>query len=577
MKSTLRVLFFFTLVIYLTGCSSGTGKIKIIVTTDVHGSFFPTDIKTGEVLPLSMARVQSLVSEEKKKKGQKVILLDNGDIIQGDPFVYYYNFEKTDEPHIVAQILDFMGYDAATVGNHDVEAGHEVYDKLVSDSGFPWLAANAVRTDNGEPYFRPYTIIKRGGVKVAVLGLITPAIPSWLPPQIWSGMEFDDMVESADKWVKIIIEKEKPDLLVGLFHSGMDFTYNHQDENTPRNENAVKLVAQKVPGFDIIFCGHDHRTWNQRVMNPEGEEVLILGSRSKASEVAIAEVEVAGKRGNIAVEIKGTNQPVGNFPPDSLYMEKFADAWAAVREYVARPLGRIKNTISTREAFFGPSAFIDLIHTVQLEISGAEISFAAPLSFDTRINEGEITVGDMFDLYRYENLLYSIEMSGKEIAGYLNYSYGGWFSTMSSTSDHLINFSEDDSGRFRTARAYYNFDSALGIIYQVDVSKPSGQMVKVISMADGSDFEEERNYLVAVNSYRGNGGGGHLTEGAGIPPEELQSRIKGSTDKDLRYYMMKWIEKKQVIDPKPAYQWTVIPEVLVKAGRERDYPILFRN
>ncbi len=171
----------------MISCQPRGQNIKIIATTDVHGSFFPTDINSGKEKPVSLARVQSLVRIERSIQDQEVVLLDNGDIIQGDPVVYYYNFEKTDVPHLCGQILNFMKYDAATVGNHDIEAGHPVYDRLVSESNFPWLAANAISTDNGEPYFQPYSIIEKGGVRMAVLGLITPAIPSWLPPDIWSG------------------------------------------------------------------------------------------------------------------------------------------------------------------------------------------------------------------------------------------------------------------------------------------------------------------------------------------------------------------------------------------------------
>ena len=117
----------------------------------------------------------------------------------------------------------------------------------------------------------------------------------------------------------------------------------------------------------------------------------------------------------------------------------------------------------------------------------------------------------------------------------------------------------------------------MGIEYVVDVRKPSGQKVEIVSMADGEKFDLKKNYTVALNSYRGNGGGNHLTEGAGIPSGELQERIISSTDKDLRYYMMKWIEEKGTINPKPHGHWKVIPENYLQSGKSRDYPILFRN
>ena len=578
MKLFIRLIILPLLLVSIVSCKPGEISIKIIATTDVHGSFFPTDVNTGKELPLSLARVQSFINEERVKPDQELILLDNGDIIQGDPLVYYSSFEKTDQPHICARVLNYMEYDAATMGNHDIEAGHPVYDKLVGESNFPWLAANAIRTDNGEPYFEPYTIIEKGGVKLAVLGLITPAIPTWLPPDIWSGMEFADMIESASIWIEKIKKYENPDVIIGLFHAGLDYTYNKQNAETPKNENAVKLVAEQVAGFDIIFCGHDHRTWNEKVAGPDGKMVLIMGSESKAREVAVAELTLFGKGKNWSLkDIKSQNKSMEKYPADPLYMEYFADDRKEVKDYVGRSLGSFSESISTRDAFFGPSAFVDLIHSVQLEISGADISFAAPLSYDIEIPSGDITVGDLFNLYRFENLLYTMELTGKEVLGFLNYSYAGWFNNMGSTNDHLINFSTDENGRMRTAKAFYHFDSGMGLIYQVDVTRPQDKMVTITSMADGTAFYQDKKYKVALNSYRGNGGGGHLVEGAGIPHQELLGRILESTEKDLRFYMMKWIEGKKLIEPAPSNQWKVIPDEYFKAGYKRDYPILFKN
>lgn len=153
----------------------------------------------------------------------------------------------------------------------------------------------------------------------------------------------------------------------------------------------------------------------------------------------------------------------------------------------------------------------------------------------------------------------------------------GWLNPMNSSNDHIINFTEDDRGRLRTAKAYYNFDSAMGIKYIVDVSKPAGMMVNILSMADGSGFELQKKYLVALNSYRGNGGGGHLIDGAGIDKDSLPGRLLKSTTKDLRYHMMRWIENKGVINPSPSDHWKIVPEEFLNAGIKKDYPILFRN
>lgn len=563
-------------------------KVKIIETSDVHGAIFPYDLVNNRPSNSSLAQVMSYLDEQRADTNQIVFLLDNGDILQGDPVVYYFNFEKTDTIHLYADVMNYMQYDAATIGNHDIETGHDVYDKFNKEINFPWLAANAINTQTNEPYFKPYTTIQRNGIKIAVFGLITPAIPQWLPEKIWEGMRFDDMIETAQKWVKKIRETEQPDLLIGLFHAGVNYNYNDENEFTYKNENASKLIAEKVAGFDVIFVGHDHEGWNFKTRNPNGKEVLVLGTQAGARTLAVANIKLQFDKfcGFFAAnEMSGEIIEVKNYKPDEDFMKRFSPAFEEVKNYVSRPIGNFTKSISSRDALFGPSEFVDLINTVQLELTDADISFTAPLSFNAQIKEGKLFVKDMFNLYRYENLLYTIEMSGQEIKDYLEYSYGNWFNRMKDENDHLLRFNVDEKGNIVYSQRsnspelyerFYNFDAAAGIDYVVDVTKPIGERVNIIKLSDGRKFELDAKYKVAVNSYRGNGGGGHLTRGAKIPKEELSKRVLSSTDKDLRYYMMKWIEEKKSVEPKPLGNWKVVPENFWQKGKQKDYQLLFK-
>jgi len=173
-------------------------------------------------------------------------------------------------------------------------------------------------------------------------------------------------------------------------------------------------------------------------------------------------------------------------------------------------------------------------------------------------------------------------MSGNEILKYLEYSYSGWYNTMKSSDDFLMKFrlGKDGEpvmyeGKARLSNQPYNFDSAAGINYTVDVSKPEGDRVRISSFSDRRPFIKENIYRVAVNSYRGNGGGGHFTEGVGLNSEELRSRLISSTDKDLRYYIIKAIEKRKIIAPSPNKNWRIIPEEWVKKAVPRDSVMLF--
>lgn len=170
---------------------------KIIATSDVHGKLFPYDFTTLLPLAGSLAQVSAYVKSERARMGEeRVILLDNGDMLQGQPSVYYYNFIDERRPHPVATMLKRMRYDAQTVGNHDIETGHPVYDRYRADlAPIPLLGANVTDVSTGKPYFTPYTVIEREGVRFAVLGLLTPAIPAWLPEPLWEGMDVGPMVE----------------------------------------------------------------------------------------------------------------------------------------------------------------------------------------------------------------------------------------------------------------------------------------------------------------------------------------------------------------------------------------------
>lgn len=545
--------------------------LKLIETSDVHGCYYPYDFIRRHSVQGSLARVSALVGEMRKTYGNRLILMDNGDILQGQPVAYYYNYIDTTSVHVVADMLNYMHYDVAIMGNHDIEAGHAVYDRWVSQCKFPVLGANIMDVKTGKTYLPPYKVIEREGVKVVVLGMITPAIPSWLPEQLWSGLRFEDMETSARKWVKWIQEKEKPDVLIGLFHAGPE---GNKLDNVV--ENGSGDVARRVPGFDVVFMGHDHVRTCQKIINEAGDSVLLVDPANMAKVVADVTVKVVKKDGKvIRKSVEGKLASVDRYTPDEAFLKTFEKQYQATADFVSRKIGRINKTITTKDAYFGPSAFIDLIHQLQLDITGADVSFCAPLSFAAEIKEGDIYVSDMFNLYKYENMLYTMTLTGKEIKDFLEMSYAIWTNQMKSPDDHLMLLNEKDKGFGRFKNPSFNFDSAAGILYTVDVTKPQGEKINIRSMADGTPFRMDKMYKVAVNSYRGNGGGDLLTKGAGIPKQDLAKRIVFATEKDLRYYLMKRIEEVKILDPRPLNQWKFIPEKWVEPAAKRDYRLLF--
>ena len=550
-------------------------KIKIVYTTDVHGNFFPVDYITMSPMEGSLSRVVSAIDSIRETPGgNNLILLDNGDFLQGQPSVYYYNYIDTISPHLASEIYNYIGYDATTIGNHDVETGHAVYDRWRSQNRMPLLGANVIDNKSGQPYLRPYVILEKDGVRIAVLGLLTPAIPAWLPENLWSGLSFEDMVTSAKKWMPIIKSNENPDIIIGLFHSGHDETMRTGEFI----ENASLKIAREVPGFDALLIGHDHQKFHEVIENVVGEKVTVLNPANNAKAVGLLEFDVKKSNGKLkSKKITSNILDITGFEPDKAFLEKFAPQREKIENYVARKIGNVSEEMSIDDAFFGPSTFMSFLHRLQLDISGADISFAAPLSFGAVIRKGPMKVSDTFTLYKYENMLYVIKMTGCEIKDYLEESYSIWTRQITDRQPHLINFKSENPSLSdnRLAKPAYNFDSAAGIDYTVDVTKPKGEKINITSLSDGRSFSPDSTYTVAIYSYRANGGGNLLSDGAGISREELKKRIVSATDKDLRYYLIDYIEKHPDIEVQTIHNWKFIPDGIAEKAAEIDRELLF--
>ena len=575
MKKTITILALMCISLTTMAKQAKTVTLRLIETSDVHGAFFPYNYTERRPMQGTMARVSTYLKRQRKSYGDRIILLDNGDILQGQPTCYYTNYIKTDAPNIAAEVINYLQYDAQNFGNHDVETGHAVYDKWVSEMKCPVLGANIVDTNTGKPYVKPYTIIEREGVRVAILGMLTPAIPNWLHESLWTGLRFEEMIQSARHWVKVLKEREKADVIVGLFHSGWEGGITTPDYD----EDVSRKIAETVEGFDVIFFGHDHTERNTTVNG-----VLCLDPSCNAVKVAQAtitlkinnekpdskSIEVVSKKGEI-VDITGESI-------DQHFMAHFQSQTDAIRQFVERQLGTFVSPMRSRDCFFGPAPFTDLIHLLQLEHTHADVSFNAPLAFNTDISAGPIYMSDMFKLYRFENKIYVLRMTGEEIRKHLEMSYDLWTNSMQHADDHIMLLAPKapgDNQREGFKNYTFNFDSAAGIDYVVDVTKPKGQKVNILRFSDGRPFNEKAWYKVAMNSYRGNGGGELLTRGAGIPLDSINNRIIYMSERDQRYYLTQKIEREGRVEGKSLNNWHFIPEAWARPAIERDRKLLF--
>ena len=241
----------------------GDHTLDIYITSDVHGAYFSKYYLDDSIKPNSLSKVATVVGAARSIDSD-IILIDNGDNLQGDNCAFYFNYVDTVSTHIFARMADYLKYDAVVLGNHDVEAGHPVYDRLRRQHTMPLLAANAYATEGenaGRPYFDEYTVVNKNGLKVAIIGMTNPNVTSWITGSLYSGIEFRSCDTMAQELVDRVRAKEKPDFVIVSVHCGSG------DEDTESIENDALYLAKHLQGVDLVIGGHDHRPRTERYLD----------------------------------------------------------------------------------------------------------------------------------------------------------------------------------------------------------------------------------------------------------------------------------------------------------------------
>lgn len=519
-------------------------SLTVLCTGDVHGAWFDSTYVSSKTRP-SLLAVNYYVDSIRKADGKKnVLLLDAGDCLQGDNAAYYYNYVDTTGEHLFSRLVSYMGYDAITVGNHDIETGHAVYDKIsrsLASHGIPFMAGNALCNNSRSPYFPTYQVFRRGGLKVLVLGYTNANIPAWLDPSLWSGMSFESLATLVQKDADYLRAAIKPDVTIVCAHTGTG-----SGDGSVLEDQAMDLLLS-LKGVDFVFGAHDHRPIAQIFNSPIGEEsqqeIALLNGGARANYLAVGKIKLSpkGQKSLDASLIKVDKNKV-----DTLMREAFRSDYLAVKAYTLREIGVLTKDLYTRDAYKGMSPLINLIHRVQLQASGANISFVAPLAYNQKISAGVLCYNDLFTIYPFENQLFTLKLRGKEIKDYLEYTYSLMLS--GAGSDHVLEIQSDSKGKWSFVNFSFNFDSAAGLNYTVDLSKPQGKRISISGLADGTPFKADEVYTVAMTSYRANGGGDLLIKGAGIAKKDLRKRVVGRQG-EIRDYIREFIESNGIVDP----------------------------
>jgi 2',3'-cyclic-nucleotide 2'-phosphodiesterase / 3'-nucleotidase len=541
------ILFLLSLLVsasFKTDAAAQRAHVVILSTTDMHGRIFPIDYYTNKYDNVGIAKIATLVKEA-RKSNPDLLLVDSGDTIQGTPLEYIHNRRNNTPPDPMMLTMNALKYDAMAVGNHEYNFGLKVVEKARSEAKFPWLSANTYNTQvKGDPsnYHTPYIIKEVQGVRVGILGLTTPGIPHWENKPNYEGLEFRETVSEAKKWVPVLRDTGKVDLVVIAMHMGLeeDLRTGQLNPSNVPNENAAVAIARQVPGVDVILMGHTHR----EVVDVFINGVLLTQANRWASHVARVDVylEKSESTGRWAVVAKSSRTiPVTEkteIDPEIASLgepyDKETQAW------LSREIGESTEELTARDCRFRDSAIIDLIQRVQLEAGNADVSMAACFNPQARIPKGQGTVRDIAALYEYENTLVTLELTGQQLKDALEHSarYFKEYQPGKSLND-LVN----------SQIPGFNFDVAQGVTYDLDVTKPFGQRIQSLRFK-GKPLSPIQKLRVVTNNYRVNGGGGYTMY--------KNAPVLYRSSEEVRELIIDWVEKHKMIPTETDNNWRIV-------------------
>ncbi|MBP3203076.1 MAG: bifunctional metallophosphatase/5'-nucleotidase [Bacteroidales bacterium] len=555
----------------------GDYTLTVLSTNDVHSTWFDSTY-VGNGIKKSIFAMNYYIDSVRVADGaENVLLVDAGDCLQGDNAAYYYNYVDTVTPHLFPRLIEYMGYDAIAMGNHDIETGHPVYDRVQADltrAEAPFLAGNAIRNDSGKPYFPLYKVVNKAGLRIAIIGYNNANISAWLAEEVWSGMHFVSIAQIIQRDVDYVLAKEKPDVMIAAMHSGCG-----QGDGSILECEALDAF-NSVRGVDWLICGHDHRPY---VETRDSSALLNSGSHSRY--VAHGKMHLTVEGGKIVAKRFETDLiPVKAEKADPVMRAHFQKDFEAVRAFTLQEVGILNVDMRTRDSYIGPCPYMNLIHTLCIGQEPAQLSIAAPLTYNGSISAGTLIFNDLFTIYPFENQLYVITMSGQEVKEYLEASYDRWINTYTGPGSHVLKIAPRDNLRWQQARwsfegLPYNFDSVAGLNYTVDITKPRGERIAISSLADGSPFDPARVFNVALTSYRASGGGSLLDE-VGIDTGKIDERVVARYP-EIRSLLYDYLKENGSIDPevigRPSVigTWSFAPAAIAAPALKADMQLLF--
>lgn len=516
--------------------------LTIAATTDVHGRLRGWDYYAGVADPThSLAAAATIVDSARRANPDGVVLVEGGDILQGNPLLYVAARVRATPVHPVIAAMNVMRYDAAVLGNHEFNYGVPLLQKAVSQAGFPFVAANVVDA-KGQPFVAPMTMVVRRGVRVAIIGGTTPGSMVWDRDNLKAaGLTVTDIVPAVRQRV-LEARRRQADVVVVLLHSGLSEPSSYDTVGTGLpSENVAGRIPREIDGIDAVVFGHSHRELVDSTING----ALIMQPRNWAGSVALGTLTLERrKRRWVVVERRGRSVRVAGHQEHPDVLAASRGTHEATVAWVNSPIGRTAVPWSGDSARVADMPITDLVNEVMRRTTGADLSATAAFSLDAGLDTGAITQAELSRLYPYDNTLRAVRISGAQLRAFLEHA-ARYYRTVGSDG-------RAPNGIIDPAVPGFNFDVVSGADYTIDLRQPVGARITRL-LVKGRAVQPADSFTMALNNYRQSGGGG-FSMLAGAP-------LVYSRDLDIRQLIIDEVQKVGTLSPTQyaTRNWTLEP------------------
>ena len=565
-----------------------TIKLRLLETSDLHT--FDADYDYYRDQPdetVGLTKAATLIRAA-RAGARNTLLFDNGDIIQGNPLADYVAIPgqfPADGIHPTIRAMNTLGYDAATVGNHEFNYGLDFCTQSLKGANFPFCSANVLNAD-GTHYLPPTLILNRKflaedgstqNLKIGIIGFVTPQIVEWDKTHLTGRITTMDIVDAANAHIPAL--RAQVDLLIALSHSGISTAPRRGGE-----ENASYYLAS-VPGIDIIFTGHSHRVF------PGPDYAGIDGIDATRGTLGNIPATMPGFWGSelgiidLTLTRQANRWTISNFTCATQPISERADAAitslaandpqvdAAIAPehhktlaWIRQPIGHLSRPVNSYAALIGTDASLALVNAAQtwyatpLLPPGLPIlSAAAPFkegyqspSNYVDLNAGTIAIKDVADLYMYPNTVAAIQVNGEELKDWLEHS--------AEVFNKIDPDNPEPQPLLNRHVPSYVFDVISGITYNIDITQPARfgahgkkreDANRIVNLRyDNTPITADQTFIVITNNYRADSG--HLTRN----PNAVLLRAPDQTrDVIVRYILA---EKEIEIETPPIWSFAPI-------------------